>query len=717
MTIIETLNNWESWSVIRWKINDNFSNLNADKLETSAYTAADIKTKYESNANTNAFTDTEKTKLANIQAGAEVNTINDVIAWTNITIDKTDPLNPVISAAGWSGSWDVVWPASATNNWIALFDWTTGKLIKDSAKTITTTLWWDDTTIPTSKAVADAIWSAGGWDMLKSVYDPQNISADAFDRANHTWTQSIDTITETTDKKVMTASERDEILESRWSYITGWTGVSINWADNTTFDLNIQGVIKDNDVLYDINVNQTWIVVTDFSWAVTYVLVNKDWTIIQQKTPATEAQLYNHLWEFILVHANNTNLNVVNNYILKWDNVLNQYQWLARALWFINKNGWNKYTPNGANLNIDKSAWSVYYPWIWDNNVLTQAGWTAISFRIRNQDWTETANTTTLDVANYDVWWTTTALPLWTNIYATYRVFLFASSNTTVLQRPQFTYATLEEAINWINFEDYQIEDNLWTNALFRWYIVFRKNTTDLSNETQNKFISPTSSGIWGTVTFTPNFQAVYNISTPTAELVTNTDNGALSLQEWTWTNSNDVLEVKNNAWTTTFSVTGNWDVTANNLQYELAEWQFADWDKTKLDWIEAGAEVNEVTLAWTETLTNKTLTDAKLTYALNTQTWTTYTLALTDQSKIVEMNNASANTVTIPTNASVSFPVGTTITIIQYGAWLTTLQWDTWVVVNGVSAWSVALTAQYQWFALYKRATDEWILVNQITS
>lgn len=53
-----------------------------------------------------AFVNWDKTKLDWIETGAEVNTINDVIAWTNITIDKTDPLNPIISSTGgwWGGS-------------------------------------------------------------------------------------------------------------------------------------------------------------------------------------------------------------------------------------------------------------------------------------------------------------------------------------------------------------------------------------------------------------------------------------------------------------------------------------------------------------------------------------------------------------------------------------------------------------------------------------
>lgn len=47
-------------------------------------TGADIKTAYEAEANTNAFTDTEKTKLTGIEAGAEVNNISDANA-TDLT--------------------------------------------------------------------------------------------------------------------------------------------------------------------------------------------------------------------------------------------------------------------------------------------------------------------------------------------------------------------------------------------------------------------------------------------------------------------------------------------------------------------------------------------------------------------------------------------------------------------------------------------------------
>lgn len=95
-----------------------------------------------------------------------------------------------------------------------------------------------------------------------------------------------------------------------------------------------------------------------------------------------------------------------------------------------------------------------------------------------------------------------------------------------------------------------------------------------------------------------------------------------------------------------------------------------------------------------------------------NNQTGTTYTLVLTDaDNKTVWMNNASANTVTIPTNASVAFPVGAKIMVIQEGAGATTVTGDTGVTVNGTSGGSKAVSAQYSGLLLSKRATDTWIV------
>lgn len=69
-------------------------------------TPASIKTKYESNANTNAFTDAEKSKLSGVGEGAN---IVDIIQGSGVTIDKTDPKNPIINATGGGGGGPTDW--------------------------------------------------------------------------------------------------------------------------------------------------------------------------------------------------------------------------------------------------------------------------------------------------------------------------------------------------------------------------------------------------------------------------------------------------------------------------------------------------------------------------------------------------------------------------------------------------------------------------------
>ena len=59
----------------------------------------------------------------------------------------------------------------------------------------------------------------------------------------------------------------------------------------------------------------------------------------------------------------------------------------------------------------------------------------------------------------------------------------------------------------------------------------------------------------------------------------------------------------------------------------------------------------------------------ASLTRNINAQTGTSYTLVLSDEGKLVTLTSATAVTLTIPTNASVAFPIGTQIDLSQDGA------------------------------------------------
>jgi hypothetical protein len=115
-------------------------------------------------------------------------------------------------------------------------------------------------------------------------------------------------------------------------------------------------------------------------------------------------------------------------------------------------------------------------------------------------------------------------------------------------------------------------------------------------------------------------------------------------------------------------------------------------------------------------TLAGYGITDASpANLTINEQTGTTYTLVLGDATKLITMNNASSNTLTIPTNASVAFPTGTQIIVAQTGAGATTIQGDTGVTVNGSSAGSEEISTQYAGASLIKIATDSWLVMGAL--
>jgi hypothetical protein len=99
---------------------------------------------------------------------------------------------------------------------------------------------------------------------------------------------------------------------------------------------------------------------------------------------------------------------------------------------------------------------------------------------------------------------------------------------------------------------------------------------------------------------------------------------------------------------------------------------------------------------------------------AINTQTGN-YTLALTDKGKTVEQNVGSANTLTVPPNSSVAFPIGTYVNVTQFGAGQTTLTPGSGVTLRAYNA-GLKLSGQYAIATIYKRATDEWVCGGNLT-
>jgi hypothetical protein len=91
------------------------------------------------------------------------------------------------------------------------------------------------------------------------------------------------------------------------------------------------------------------------------------------------------------------------------------------------------------------------------------------------------------------------------------------------------------------------------------------------------------------------------------------------------------------------------------------------------------------------------------------------YTLVLSDSGKLIEMNTTTGNTLTIPLNVTVPFPVVTQILVSQYGTGQTTISGTTGVTIRSTGG-KLKLTTQYSVANLIKVDTNEWYLYGDIT-
>ena len=105
---------------------------------------------------------------------------------------------------------------------------------------------------------------------------------------------------------------------------------------------------------------------------------------------------------------------------------------------------------------------------------------------------------------------------------------------------------------------------------------------------------------------------------------------------------------------------------------------------------------------------------------AIDAKTGTTYTFVLDDaNNELITASNASAQTYSIPTNASVAYPIGSQINIIAIGAGQVTVNavtsGTTTVLSNGATAASPKLRVQYSSATMVKVGTDTWYVIGDI--
>lgn len=91
-----------------------------------------------------------------------------------------------------------------------------------------------------------------------------------------------------------------------------------------------------------------------------------------------------------------------------------------------------------------------------------------------------------------------------------------------------------------------------------------------------------------------------------------------------------------------------------------------------------------------------------------------TYTLALGDEGTVLVMSGGTTNNITVPTNASVAFPVGSSIMVVQTSAIQTVIS-GAGVTFNATPG--LKLRAQYSVATLLKIATDTWVVTGDLVA
>jgi hypothetical protein len=150
------------------------------------------------------------------------------------------------------------------------------------------------------------------------------------------------------------------------------------------------------------------------------------------------------------------------------------------------------------------------------------------------------------------------------------------------------------------------------------------------------------------------------------------------------------------------------------SADYYRGDKTFATLDKTAvgLSNVDNTSDANKPVSTATQTAL-----DAKTNKLIVTNRQTaSYTLVLSDADKLVEMNVATANDLTIPLNSSVAFATGTQILLAQYGAGQTTIVPTSGVTVRSNGA-KLKLNVQYSGATLIKIDTDEWYLFGDIVA
>lgn len=93
-------------------ITDNIESSDVDSFNWRTWTVVSVSWDYTADQVTETATRVFVTPAEKTQITTNAAKVDSVVAWANITVDNSDPQNPVISASAWVDEWFVIWAAN-----------------------------------------------------------------------------------------------------------------------------------------------------------------------------------------------------------------------------------------------------------------------------------------------------------------------------------------------------------------------------------------------------------------------------------------------------------------------------------------------------------------------------------------------------------------------------------------------------------------------------
>jgi len=224
---------------------------------------------------------------------------------------------------------------------------------------------------------------------------------------------------------------------------------------------------------------------------ITYIAINASGVIVESASQFTPIQRRDLILLGAVIHSNLTNINVVNNISAPTNADTNQLHDFIEAVGPLNLTG-NKYTANGANMQLNKSAGSIFKFGVnfandWKSpHQLSQPSGTALTFRYRTQNGVEGSDRINLDPTLYDLNNVYTSVP--NNKFVIETIVTFQTGLTRILKGQNY-YDDLASAKAAIFTRSFIIEPNSLENGIIRGYVIMRNTTTSLQSVTDAEII------------------------------------------------------------------------------------------------------------------------------------------------------------------------------------------------------------------------------------